>query len=98
MSKCARSPMYTGADPGIEGGGAEVKYLQRENFTLRHSHFGVIWARGPNEERGPGEAFKSIRVALKGSRSWKGMCFLRVERGRKRAIECYTNCIRNGAL
>ena len=27
----------------LKGGGAEVKYLQRENFTLRHSHFGVIW-------------------------------------------------------
>ena len=45
---------------------------------------------------GPGEAFKSIKVALKGS--WKGMCFLRAKRGRKIAIECYTNCIRNGAL
>ena len=59
----------------LKGGGAEVKYLLRENFTLRHSHFGVIRlqrARGPNGERGPGEAFKSIRVALKGS--WKGIC------------------------
>ena len=27
----------------LKGGGAEVKYLQRENFTLRHSYFGVIW-------------------------------------------------------
>ena len=27
----------------LKGGGAEVKYLQREIFTLRHSHFGVIW-------------------------------------------------------
>ena len=27
----------------LKGGGAEVKYLQRENSTLRHSHFGVIW-------------------------------------------------------
>ena len=49
------------------------------------------------EREGPGKHLKvHIRVVLKGS--WKGMCFLRVQRGRKIAIECYTNCIRNGAL
>ena len=40
---------------------------------------------------GMGEAFK-----VSGG-SWKGICLLCTERGRKIAIECYTNCIHNGA-
>ena len=38
--------IYAGADPDIQElkrGGAEGKYLQCEDFALRHSHFGEIW-------------------------------------------------------
>ena len=38
-----RGPFKQGRIQELKGGGAEVKYLQRENYTLRHSHFGVIW-------------------------------------------------------
>ena len=45
-------------------------------------------AEGAEAQMGRGEALKSIRG--------KGLWFLRVERGRKIAIDCYTNCIHNG--